>query len=461
MEAIEMRRGTPDRRLKIPFLNTSITVDIILFFMLLPLWTALGITQFFGPALMLFLLIKLLIISAKNNTDIKIPFVISTLVLLFLLSSLISSLHIQESYWILVFIRNFIIYIAAFALFIVIINVVKNKQVMLTILWALSIMGFAAGIIGVFGLLNFIPGEMSLTTPITKLLPESLRTSEFLKEALYPSISGYYQEFFGFTANRLSSIFLYPNYLAAAIIILFPYQFLLFAHSRGLKKIFILTNIMLLLICIFFTYSRGALLGLFLGSMYFIYLQWVKKHGHERKKTQFPVIPVVSLGIILILVISVNTITQIKPLSLETRSVIVKNTLQSWSDSPVFGWGTQRNMRVVGEHDYLPPLGSHSTFLSLLYRYGLSGTLLFLGIFAILFIELNRTLRTSFSDPFWKDVCTVCGWAFFGNLVQAIFTVMDYDVVILFLIWMNWAFILVARKMAENNETHHLGEPTP
>ncbi|MFW9835854.1 MAG: O-antigen ligase family protein, partial [Candidatus Thorarchaeota archaeon] len=394
------------------------------------------------------------------KTDIKIPFAISTLFLLFLLSSIISGLHIQESYWILVFVRNFIVYVASFSLFIVVINVVKSKHILISILWALSLMGFLVGIIGVIGLLTSIPPEASFTTPITKLLPESLRNSEFLKEALYPSISGYYQEFFGLTVKRLSSIFLYPNYLAAAIIILFPYQFLLYVHSKGLKKIFVVLTGTLLLLCMIFTYSRGALLGLFLGFVYFIYLQWMKKYGRERQKSGFSIIPIVSLGIILILIISVNSITQIKPLSLETRSLIVKNTLQSWKDSPIFGWGTQRNMRVAGEHAYLPPLGSHSTYLSLLYRYGLSGTLLFLGIFAILFFELNRTLRSPCSDSFWKDVSTVSGWAFFGNLVQAIFTVMDYDVVILFLIWMNWGFILVARKMAENEACQNINGDT-
>ena len=83
------------------------------------------------------------------------------------------------------------------------------------------------------------------------------------------------------------------------------------------------------------------------------------------------------------------------------------------------------------------------------------------GIFAVLFFELNRSLRRPHSDAFWKDVSSVCGWAFFGNLVQAIFTVMDYDIVILFLIWMNWGFILVARKIAENSKAQHPGETIP
>lgn len=437
-------------RLGIPFISTKLTTDICLFFVFLPLWIALGITQFFGPVLMVFLFVKLLFLSIKNKTGIVIPFRISTLILFFFLSSLISSLYIQESYWSLVFIRNFFVYAAAFALFLVTINIVKDKQRLIRLLWALSIMAFFAGIIGVLGLLNIIPDKMSFVTPITKFLPENIRSSEFLKETLYPSISGYYQQLFGLRVKRISSLFLFPNYFAAAIIIILPFQIFLFTITEGFKKLFVLLNGILLLVCLIFTYSRSAILGIFLGFLYFVYLQRRKKGQQKSQKLSALAITIIFLAVFLILLIAIGTMTQIKPLSVKDRTTILKSTLHSWSESPIFGWGTQRNMEVVGELSSLPPLGSHSTYLSFLYRYGLSGFILFLGILVFLFLELNRPFRVSHTETFWMDFTTVCGWVFFGNLVQAIFTVMDYDVVILFLIWMNWGFILVARRMLVN-----------
>jgi O-antigen ligase len=448
-----MTNGTSRLKLGIPFLSTKIMTDIILFFTLLPIWIALGIVQFFGPILMIFLFIKLLIKSAKNNTPIKIPFLISTLMGLFLLSSLISSLMIQESYWRLVFIRTFIVYVAAFALLLVIINIIKNKQHLKTALWALSIMAFIAGIIGVFGLLNIIPDKMSFATPITKLLPESIRSSEFLSEILYPSISGYHQQFFGIRVKRISSLFLFPNYFAAAIIIIFPFQVFLFNTTQGIKKLFVLLNSVLLLICLIFTYSRSAILGLFIGFIYFVYLQRRKKERQKNQKLSHLAITVIVLVLVFLILTIISTMTQIKPMSIQARTTILKYTLHSWSESPIFGWGTQRNMEVVGESSSLPPLGSHSTFLSLLYRYGLSGFILFLGILIFLFLELKGSFYDSPIDSFWLDFNTVCGWVFFANLVQAFLTVMDYDVVILFLIWMNWGFILVARRMLSKGDS--------
>ncbi len=440
----------------IPFLSTKITTDIILFFALIPIWTALGITQFFGPVLMAFLFIKLLITSTKNNTPIKIPFLISTLMGLFLLSSLISGLFIQESYWGLVFIRNFIVYLGAFALVLIIINSVKTKQNLIHILWALTILSFFAGMIGLLGLLDTIPAGMKFVTPISKLLPESIRTSEYLRATLYPSISGYYQEIFGLKLIRISSIFLFPNIFAAAILILFPYQFFLFVLSKGWKKLVLALNSILLLVCLIFTYSRSAILGIFLGFLYFIHLQGIRKKRQKSQRLNFLTVTVVVLVIFLILIIAINTMTQIKPLSVKARTTILKNTIQSWKESPVFGWGTQRNMEVIGETSPIPPLGSHSTYLSFLYRYGLSGFILYIAMIVVLFTELKRSQLSSRPDSFWKNFSTICGWIFFGNLVQAIFIVMDYDVVILLLIWMNWGFILVARRMLEKEEKKDL-----
>jgi len=43
------------------------------------------------------------------------------------------------------------------------------------------------------------------------------------------------------------------------------------------------------------------------------------------------------------------------------------------------------------------------------------------------------------------------GMAFFMNLIQWVFIVMDYDVILLFLIWMNWGIIVGIRMKLEKD----------
>jgi len=59
----------------------------------------------------------------------------------------------------------------------------------------------------------------------------------------------------------------------------------------------------------------------------------------------------------------------------ETRASLYLATLDRWADRPILGWGTE-----VDWNEALPPLGSHSQYLGVLFKQGLAGLVLFLVI---------------------------------------------------------------------------------
>jgi O-antigen ligase len=383
------------------------------------------------------------------------PFLLLTFFLLFLLSSLISGLFIQEAYWRLVFLRNSVVYTAAFLLFLTIYNTIRSKEDMIKILWALCIMGFLASLAGLLVLVNLIPLKSAFVAPISQILPESIKNSEYFSTLLNP-VFGDIIQVFGIRMKRISSFLPYPNIFAAILIMVIPFQILLYKISHGLKKIFLFLSLPLLLINLAWTFSRGAILALIVSFFVFVFHYSLIKKSIKRVMVLTGLVVGVCLFVIFILSYTNTILYEVNPMSMQIRTFIFEKSIDSWKESPMFGWGTQRNIEVVGgmpnspQHT-IPALGTHSHYLSLLYRYGLVGLTLFALIYWLVFREIYNPLRTQEKDPFWLLLLMYCGWAFSANMIHALFIEMDFDVILFFIIWLNWALIFNARKSLEKS----------
>jgi O-antigen ligase len=76
--------------------------------------------------------------------------------------------------------------------------------------------------------------------------------------------------------------------------------------------------------------------------------------------------------------------------SLRSRLIIYMSTIDQAGKSPWIGYGTQRS-NIAG----MPyPAGSHSTYLSILYKFGAAGLLVYLLLYAGVFGWLLRALGT-------------------------------------------------------------------
>jgi O-antigen ligase len=166
--------------------------------------------------------------------------------------------------------------------------------------------------------------------------------------------------------------------------------------------------------------------------------------------------PAILVSLVLLLLVFFlvlrGPLLEAKSWSNTVRSLIFEKSIESWKEKPVFGWGTDRNMEVVGESPRLPPLGSHFYYLTILYRYGLVGLILFAAIIGMMLKEIGKISRLAGPAPFPGQLGLYASWAFFMIFVQAAFIVMDFDVVVLFLMWMNWGIIVAIRIRLEKAE---------
>jgi hypothetical protein len=445
------------QKLGLPFITTRVSTDLVLFFILWPLWMILGITQFLGPVLMMLLVFKLLIVHSRQKREIVIPFFLFSVMLAFLFFSLVSGLHIQEKQWNLVFLRNLALYVGALAVFIIVINVAKDEQDFLRILRGLNFMIFLASLIGLAVILGIIPIQPGIVAPISHLLPEHIRDSEFLYKTIHPALGDHYKlDLPNMWVRRINSLSPYANMFATVLIIILPFQVFLFKITKGWKRVLVSLSVLLALINLFFTFSRSALIALIFGCLYFGFLNVKKFLGILQR----PII-VISLILLILLFLLVlrEPVLVAKSSSSASRIFIYKKTIESWRGSPIFGWGTERNMAVVGESPKRPPLGSHSYYLAILYRYGLVGLILFAVIIGMLFKEIKKIRILAGNNTFLGKLGRYAGWAFVMIIIQSIFVVMDFDIVVLFLIWTTWGIIVAIRIMLEKKDSADPGLP--
>ena len=154
------------------------------------------------------------------------------------------------------------VYTSAFLLFTVIYNILKTRNDFNKILWALCFMGFFASAIGLLVLANLVPLKSVFVAPISRFLPEGIRSSEYFSSILNP-VFGDIIQVLGIRMKRISSLFPFPNIFAAVLIMVIPYQILLYKTSLGIKKIVLFLSLPPLLICLIWTFSKNILVFCF------------------------------------------------------------------------------------------------------------------------------------------------------------------------------------------------------
>ena len=89
---------------------------------------------------------------------------------------------------------------------------------------------------------------------------------------------GIYQQFFK-DFLRIKSFYPSPNYLGTILAMLIPFLFMFILVLRqNIYKILLAVTLFLSIYCIYFTQSRGALLGLACGILFYLfYVSWCKK----------------------------------------------------------------------------------------------------------------------------------------------------------------------------------------
>jgi hypothetical protein len=157
--------------------------------------------------------------------------------------------------------------------------------------------------------------------------------------------------------------------------------------------------------CIFgtgFSLARGAWAAVAVGAAYFIV------DGAMRFKHRLQIVGALLVGALVFAGIFF-VLYQSDPLtaraggegSISTRSDLYSDTLTSSTDHPIHlavGYGTERIRGGGGLGKYVPPEGTHSTYLNYLFRTGIVGALMLLGIYAIAGLRTRATSRVKDGD---------------------------------------------------------------
>lgn len=263
------------------------------------------------------------------------------------------------------------------------------------------------------------------------------------------SVYGIYQNFFGTTTaawldstmfteigNRVVSTFENPNVLGQYLIIMLPFSILAVFEERGKARLGALGVTALTLVCLVFTWSRGA----WLGAMFGILVMLLIYSRHTMKICvaglfALPLVPFVVPDAIL------NRFTSIGNLgdsSTMYRVNIWKGTLKLTGDYFIGGIGMgEAAFRKVYPNYSLEAIEaaphSHNLFLQVLAENGIFG-MLFLVILFFFFIKLCADFVTDKSR--YDGKCAVICLAGLGGILSVLLqSFTDY-------VWYNYRFFL-------------------
>lgn len=239
------------------------------------------------------------------------------------------------------------------------------------IISALTFVWFFTIVAGVVALI--IP-EVRLTTPVGMVLPDALRSNDYVQDLFFPPMAEI-QSPYGSpeTFIRPSAPFPYANSWGVAIVLLSPVAVACFLQARHLILRFaILAGFVAMIVPAMATGNRGMFGALALSGAYVV----VRMAFRNRAA------PVLSLGILglaaLATVIASGLLERIAVRqeygdSLGTRNTLYAETIQRTLQSPLLGYGAPRPSTQPDIS-----LGTQGYIWMLMFSYGFVGLVLFL-----------------------------------------------------------------------------------
>jgi|GEM_PF-2945386 len=193
-----------------------------------------------------------------------------------------------------------------------------------------------------------------------------------------------------YTVKSLNQVYIDPNFLAAFINIpgiICVNRLLVTGQKKYILVIFII------LLGVFLTGSRAALVAFFIGSVAVI--------GCHRKKIFWIILFLPVLGIILLKVLPFDTIQRMFINSYMDDSNLTRllNWQMGWTAfqrSPLLGYGTKSTSQIL-YNSFIYERAAHNTFITGLLHFGLIGWVPFLIILLkIVLITLKKGMRILF-----------------------------------------------------------------
>ena len=243
---------------------------------------------------------------------------------------------------------------------------------------------------------------------------------------------------FGYIEGRATSLFDNPNVLAMYLVLCFP-MLLAKASDATTKKGRLLGGVSVLcsVLCVIFTWSRGAWLALIASTLLFLIIR-------SRKTLSALIVflltlPAISFIIPLGIRIRFASIGDITDSSTYYRIYTWRGTINAIKENLFsgYGYGTSTFAEIYPQYAYAGMESaehSHSLLLQIIFGVGIFGLLIF-AIFLFLFAQKNFEHIRDGGDNHIKKMSTAAFCSVFAALVMGLFDNVWYNYRIMFLFW--------------------------
>ena len=243
---------------------------------------------------------------------------------------------------------------------------------------------------------------------------------------------------FGYIEGRVTSLFDNPNVLAMYLVLSFP-LLLAKAADAATKKAKLLAgaSVLSVVLCVIFTWSRGAWLALIACTLLFLIIR-------SRK----------TLSVLIVFLLTLPAVSFIVPLGIRLRFASIgditdsstyyrlytwRGTLSAIKDHLFsgYGYGSEAFAEIYPQYAYAGMESaehSHSLFLQILFGVGLFGLLIF-ALFLLFFTQKNFEHIKNGEDNHMQKMSAAAFCAIVGALVMGLFDNIWYSYRIFFLFW--------------------------
>jgi O-antigen ligase len=425
--------------------NRMIINDVKVLILLFPIWWILGVEQFIWFFYLLIIFIKMLIFK-------KGEFRLSNIHLIFfvfLCSVLLSIVNIDLPVRYITFFKNFCSFGSAWLCLVIVHNSLYDWNELLKLLRTLiGVILFSA----VVGVVNFFfsSTRIEITSMISFFLPDSLLSTSFGSILAVRNFGAMDNFILIGQYFRVNSLFLFATMFASVLALSFPFLIFLKKISKGFwSNFFCNFAILITILALVFTTGRVAIFALIIG---FLYFRFFIRPDKIIKIIYLGAFACVSLAIIVffmqdsLFIDFVNLILNSRGEgSKMTRIQIYINSLESLKEHFIIGWGTQRD--VSGMHY---PLGSHSFYLGILYKYGILGFSSFLCFLVLVWKKIKVIKMKNLND----EILILLNYGrvmMFVLLINGITDEFDLDSTVMFFLALFIAILLKASDLYKKN----------
>jgi len=404
-----------ENKKSIPFITTSIHQDFILAILLIPLWWILGVKFFIFHLIALLAFMKVLLKKRKTNSKIIFPAEIYLLLIFtsVYFISLFINLRNIPALRLLASVNSLSFWIMGVLIVIAVHNSI-DKDGVLSLLGAMRALGIIYGVYVLLAYLIWIVGHkfIRIKGPAFYILPDELidfilQKALLLKSSLWLTIIGK-DKIFQRPFPRTPGFNVYGTALGATMLFLvvMTLAYYKIKKKRGLLPVVLALEIAALLLSL----SRMSVLSLILAGLIVYTISPARAYDYRL------ILGMILIGIILVLIIIppqkvIQTFSEFRRGSTYWRGTLYKMTLTQSLEKPFLGHGYKPKTEKVPI-----AIGSHSTYLGILFRTGFFGLITFLLFWLNVLRKWWNERKSTTKDPILGPLWFYSGIAMFGGL---------------------------------------------